>query len=175
MTCPAAQWLQAFTALLAPAIGGALVLVAGWLADRRRDNKQRLDEHARERALLTGAFAVANYLKRSINDFNSDGSYVHHSRRLKIANSHLEKILNGAHQSTESVMLTVFDVGIHLSSYISLIDSRPPDERAVSIDWIKSLAHEQNELIAALEGFDLIADASLTTLSEEDIERMSEN
>lgn len=67
------EWLGVAQGLLGTLVGGGLVLLGGWLADRRKDAADSLIRQRREKALLTGMFAVRNYVAERLNEWSDKG------------------------------------------------------------------------------------------------------
>jgi hypothetical protein len=159
--------------LLGALIGGGFALLGAWLADRR---KSRADESAmrrRERALLTGMFAVRNHIAMRLHAFEAGGQLSALSS-LRTAQSYVHRLIDKAPGESEGLMIGVIDIGLKLDAALATLSAPPlaplakPDS-----DWWRRLETELDELVGSLEQFDAMAGESLTLLDEAELARFS--
>ncbi len=155
-------------------IGGGLVLVGGWLSDRR---KQRLDYESRDRrekTLLTGMFAVRNYIIERLNEYENSGS-LSGLEPLRTAQSYVHRIIDKTPNQNESVMIAVFDIGIKIDALIATMN-RLKNSRALAKkdEMATVISREVDELYAALEQFDIIATGELPFVDEDELAQLME-
>ena len=159
--------------LLGALVGGGFALLGAWLADRR---KWRADEAAmrrRERALLTGMFAVRNHIAMRLDAFEASGQLSALSS-LRTAQSYVHRLIDKAPGESEGLMISVIDIGLKLDAALATLSAPPlaplakPDS-----DWWGRLKTELDELVGSLEQFDAMAGESLTFLDEAELARFA--
>lgn len=155
--------------LLGALIGAGSALLGAWLADRRKLRNDQDAMQRRERALLTGMFAVRNHIAMRLDEFESDGRLSSLSS-LRTAQSYVHRLIDKAPGESEGLMIAVIEVGLKLDAALATLSAQPlavlakPDS-----DWWRRLKTELNELLDSLHQFDTMAEAALMFLSDKDL------
>ncbi len=163
------EGLKIAQGLFGTLVGGGLVLFGGWLADKRRNKTDELLRQRRERALLTGMFAIRNYIAEQLNEWEADG-LLSQLQPLRTAQSYVHRLIEKAPGESESLMIAVVDVGLRLDEVLALLDRRGSDPAlSDTIAFAKLLSRQVVGLSESLEQLDLITAAELTFLSDSDL------
>lgn len=163
------EWLKIAQGLLGTLVGGGLVLLGGWLADRRKNSAEELLRQRREKALLTGMFAVRNFVMERLNEWEEVG-LLSRLEPLRTAQTYVHRLIDKAPGESESLMITVIEMGLKLDALISTIDRRFTDPGLKDPTALASTITSQvSEVAASLEQFDILTGAELTVLTDEDL------
>jgi len=163
------ELLRLCGSLAAAVVGGGLVILANWVADRRRRRAEEDLRAQRERTLLTGMFAVRNHIAERLNAFDGTGrlSELH---RLRTAQAYVQRFVEATPDGTEGLMIAVLEVGLKLDSLLGTLDRVPLKLTRTAMKAIlPTIVDEANELLGALHQFDIIAHSSLGFVDEEDL------
>ncbi|NQE63581.1 hypothetical protein E1H18_3837 [Caulobacter sp. RHG1] len=159
--------------LLGALVGGGFALLGAWLADRRKQRNDEAGMQRRERALLTGMFAVRNHIATRLDEFEAGGQLSTLSS-LRTAQSYVHRLIDKAPGESEGLMISVIEIGLKLDAALATISAPPLATLAKSDgDWWRRLKIELDELVGSLHQFDATAGASLTFLDEADLARLS--
>jgi hypothetical protein len=160
--------------LLGTVLGGALVILGGWLADRRKLRNEKFAAERRERALLTGMFAVRNHIAHRLNEWEQSG-LLSQLEPLRSALTYVERLIEKTPAEGEALMIAVIEIGLKLDTLIGTIDRRSTDPALKDQVQLASVITLQvEELVASLHQFDAITSAELSMLSEDDIKALSQ-
>lgn len=163
------EWLKIVQGLLGTVVGGGLVLLGGWLADRRKNLTEELLRERREKALLTGMFAVRNFVMERLNEWEESG-LLSRLEPLRTAQAYVHRLIDKAPGESESLMITVIEMGLKLDALIATIDRRFEDPSLKAPEALASLITRQvNEVASSIEHFDIITNAALTMMTDEDL------
>ena len=163
------EWLKIAQGLLGTLVGGGLVLFGGWLADRRKNNTEEFLKKSRERALLTGMFAVRNYVMQRVNEWSESG-LLSHLEPLRTSQAYVHRLIDKAPGESESLMIVAIGIGLHLDAVLATIDRRLSDPALRDpIQLAETVTRLIEELVASIEQFDLITGSELTILTDEDL------
>jgi hypothetical protein len=155
-------------ALAATIIGGALVLIGGWLSDRRKEKAENNLRHRREKALLTGVFAVRNHLITKLNEYETNG-LLSLLEPLRTAQSYMNRLIEKAPGESESLMIVVIEIGLKLDTLLAAVDQARQAPLTEQTQYASKISMAVEELYHSLEQFDLVTATELTMLSEEDL------
>lgn len=159
--------------LLGALIGGGFALLGAWLADRRKLRNEEDAMQRRERALLTGMFAVRNHIATRLDEFETGGQLSTLSS-LRTAQSYVHRLIDKAPGESEGLMISVIEIGLKLDAALATLSAPPlatlakPDS-----DWWRRLKTELDELVGSLHQFDAMAGANLTFLDQADLARFA--
>ena len=168
----ALEWLKIAQGLFGTLIGGALVLLGSWLSDRRKERTEKIAQEQRERALLTGMFAVRNHVMARLNEYEEDGGLLSQLQPLRTAQSYVHRLIDRAPSESESLMIAVIEMGLKLDALLATIDRKKTEPAlADAMSFAKVLSVNVEELLQSLEQFDLVTMTQLQFLSEEDLAR----
>jgi hypothetical protein len=163
------EWFRVAQGFLGTLTGGGLVLLGGWLADSRKNSAENLTRNLREKALLTGMFAVRNYVAERLNEWGEDG-ILSKLEPLRTAQVYVHRLIDKAPGESESLMITVIEIGLNLDALIATIDRRGTDPGLnTSLALAKMLTRQAAGLEASLNQFDIVAGRELFVLSEEEM------
>jgi hypothetical protein len=169
---PDSMWLEIAKiaqGLLGTLLGGGLVLLGGWLSDRR---KNRMDDDARERrqrTLLTGMYAVRNHIATRLNEWK-EGGLLSQLELLRTSQAYVHRMIDKTPGESEVLMITVIEIGLKLDTLIATIDRRPTDPSlSTPLDLARLLTLQVDELLSSLEQFDVVTSEELTFLSDDDV------
>jgi hypothetical protein len=155
--------------LIGGIVGGGLVILGGWLADRR---KERLDDNSRDReehTLFTGMFAVSNFISERLNDVEKNGR-VSSLLQLRTAQSYVHRLIDRAPSESDRVMVVIVDIGLRIDALIATVDRFLEASNKASKEEIAAdLDHDISDLTKALETFDIIATGVLPLMTEEEL------
>lgn len=152
-------------------IGGGLVLFGGWLADRRRDRKDHELQRRREEALLTGMFAVRNFIALRLNEWEEQG-HLSDLNPLRTAQDYVRRMIEKAPAESETLMIAVVDVGLRLDALIAATGEYGSGKRYNLSNqelFARHIGQRVAELVQALEQFDLISGKALPMLTDADL------
>ena len=155
--------------LLAALIGGCLVLLGGWLADRRKNRAEDIARERRQRALLTGMFAVRNDIATRLTEWQDDG-LLSRLEPLRTAQAYVHRMIDKTPGESEILMITVIEIGLKLDALLATLDRRSTDPSLKTSQGLAKLVSLQvDELAASLEQFDIITSQELMVLSDDDL------
>jgi hypothetical protein len=165
----ALEWLKIAQGLLGTLVGGGLVLLGGWLADRRKNSTEEQLRERREKALLTGMFAVRNFVMERLNEWEESG-LLSRLEPLRTAQAYVHRLIDKAPGESESLMITVIEMGLKLDALIATVDRRFEDPSLKDPVALASMITGQvNEVVASIEQFDIITSAELNVMSDEEL------
>lgn len=163
------EWLKIAQGLLGTLVGGGLVLLGGWLADRRKSGQEDFVRERREKALLTGMFAVRNYVMERINEWSESG-LLSRLEPLRTAQAYVYRLIDKTPGESESLMIAVIEIGLHLDALLATIDRRLTDPSLKNpTELAKLITRQVKEIAASIEQFDIITGRELTVMTEEDL------
>lgn len=155
--------------LLAALIGGCLVLLGGWLSDRRKNRAEDIARERRQRALLTGMFAVRNHIATRLTEWQDDG-LLSRLEPLRTAQAYVHRMIDKTPGESEILMITVIEIGLKLDALLATLDRRSTDPSLKTSEGLAKLVSLQvDELAASLEQFDIITSQELMVLSDDDL------
>lgn len=160
------EWLKITQGLFGTLVGGGLVLLGGWLTDRRRDRKEEDLRGQREKALFTGMFAVRNFILGRINEW-SDGKDTARLEPLRTAQAYVHRLIDKAPGESQSLMISIVEIGLSIDALLATLD-RPFDD-AVALKPV--IERQVLSMLTAIDQFDIFSRAELAYLSEEDMMR----
>lgn len=167
------EWLKIAQGLLGTLVGGALVLLGGWLADRRKEKNEFYQRSRREKALLTGMFAVRNYVLNRINEWAEDQN-TSRLEPLRTAQAYVHRLIDKAPGESESLMIAIIEIGLTLDALLETL-SRPRNDLNVEdqLQMISVVSRQVHDVVASLEQFDLISSSELTIFSDDDMQEFA--
>lgn len=172
MSTPDNTWLEVIKigqALVGTVLGGGLVLLGGWLADRRKNRAEDAARARQQRALLTGMFAVRNHIATRLTEWDADG-LLSRLEPLRTAQAYVHRMIDKTPGESEILMITVIEIGLKLDALIATLDRRSTDPSLKSPQGLAQLITLQaEELTASLEQFDIITGQELIVLSDDDL------
>lgn len=175
---PDSMWLEIakiIQGLLGTLIGGGLVLLGGWLSDRRKGRMEAEARELRQRALLTGMFAVRNHIATRLGEWQEDAP-LSRLEPLRTAQAYVHRMIDKAPGESEALMITVIEIGLKLDALIATIDRRNTDPSLSTLEGQAALLTLQvNELLASLETFDVVVGEELILLSEDDVAKFAKS
>jgi hypothetical protein len=155
--------------LIGAMVGGGLVILGGWLADRR---KEQLDDNARDReehTLFTGMFAVSNFISERLNDVDENGR-VSSLLQLRTAQAYVHRLIDRAPSESDRVMVVIIDIGLRIDALIATVDRFLEASSKASREEIAAdLDFDISGLTKALDTFDTIATGVLPFVTEEEL------
>lgn len=155
--------------LLGTLVGGGLVLIGGWLADRRKSKNERMARERQEKALLTGMHAIRNYVADRLNDYIESRALAR-LESLRTAQSYVHRLIDKAPGESESLMIVVIEIGLKVDSLISTLDRRKDDPGLNDPKVLdRAVDREIEELIESLKQFDRVAEGRLRVRDEVDL------
>jgi hypothetical protein len=165
------EWLKIAQGLFGTLLGGALVLLGSWLSDRRKERTELIASDQRETALLTGLFAIRNFVIERLNEYEAEGGgLLSQLQPLRTAQVYLHRLIDRAPSESESLMIVVIELGLKLDSLIATMDRRDSDPGLRSPrSFAKAISHDVEELLQSWEQFDLVSMSHLSFLSDEDL------
>jgi len=167
------EGLKIAQGFLGTLVGGGLVLFGGWLADRRKNSQENDLRERREKALLTGMFAVRNYVAERINEW-SDSALLSHLEPLRTAQAYVHRLIDKAPGESESLMIVIIQIGLHVDALLATIDCRLSDPSLRDAAQLANVVGRQvADISASLEQFDMLCTSELTILNEEDLAEFS--
>lgn len=159
--------------LVGALIGGGFVLLGAWLADKRKLRNEEDAMQRRERALLTGMFAVRNHIATRLDEFETDG-HLSSLSSLRTAQSYMHRLIDKAPGESEGLMIGVIEIGLKLDAVLASLSAAPLAPLAKpNTDWWRRLKIELNELVDSLHQFDAMAEAHLVFLGEDDLAKFA--
>jgi len=165
----ALEGLKIVQGLLGALVGGGLVILGGWLADRRKLRTEQLVRQQREKALLTGMFAVRNHIAQRLIEYGPEGR-LSQLEGLRTAQSYVHRLIDKAPSESESLMIVVIEIGLTIDALIATMDRSHTDPGLKDTTTLAEvITREVKELAASLEQFDIVTGSQLTFLSEEDL------
>lgn len=163
------EWLKIAQGLLGTLVGGGLVLLGGWLADRRKRGQDDLLREMREKALLTGMFAVRNHVMEQINEWSESGLQSR-LEPLRTSQAYVHRLIDKAPGESESLMIAVIEIGLHLDALLGTIDRRLTDPGLKKPEELaKMITRQVGDVVASLEQFDIITGRELTIMTDEEL------
>lgn len=163
------EWLKITQGLLGTLVGGGLVLLGGWLADRRKNRQEDFLRERREKALLTGMFAVRNYVIERINEW-SESELPSQLEPLRTAQAYVHRLIDKAPGESESLMIAVIQIGLHLDALLATLDRASMiSSQMDSAELAKLITQQVEEITASIEQFDIITGRELAIMTEEDL------
>ena len=163
------EWLKIAQGIIGTLIGGGLVLIGGWLADRRKNAQEDFLRDRREKALLTGMFAVRNYVMKQINEWLESG-LLSRLEPLRTAQAYVHRLIDKAPGESESLMIAVIEIGLHLDALLATIDRRSTDPGLKSpTELAKLITRQADEIATSIEQFDIITGRELTIMTEDEL------
>ena len=157
--------------LLGTLVGGGLVLLGSLLTDRRRNRSEEELRHRREQALLTGMFAVRNFIVLRLNEWVEKGN-LSDLNPLRTAQAYVHRLIEKAPSESETLMIAVMDVGLRLDALIAATEEYGEGGRfglPNQAQFASYLESRAAELEQSLEQFDLISGRALPMLSDADL------
>lgn len=125
----------------------------------------------RERALLTGMFAVRNHIATRLEEYAEDG-FLSRLKSLRTPQVYVHRLIDKAPGESESLMIAVMELGLKLDSLLAHVDQAPPAvAMKVGLPWHNDLGVHITELLASLEQFDAMSLGHLDFVTEEDLAR----
>lgn len=166
------DWLEVIKiaqALAGTVLGGGLVLLGGWLSDRRKARLEDLARELRQRALLTGMFAIRNHIAARLIEWSSEG-HLSRLEPLRTAQAYVHRLINKTPGESELLMITVIQVGLKLDTLIATLDRRFDDPSLkVQEQLARLLTLQADELSQSLDQFDIISGRELIILGSDDL------
>jgi hypothetical protein len=159
------DWLNSASQIAAVFIGGALVMLANELAERRRQRSARDDEMQQERALYTGVFAVRNFIAEQIGLHDGEVAIPPDVSALEVAQRNLHNLIEKSRPTGESLMIALFEMSLRLDDVVSSVRNASHH----NVIGTARLSGKVDALVAAIEQFDVISRSSLILLSDEDL------
>lgn len=167
------EWLKIAQGLFGTLVGGGLVLLGGWLADRRKQQNEYFERDQREKAIMTGMFAVRNHIVLKLNEYEVHGT-ISGLEPLRTAQSYVHRLIEKAPGESESLMITIIEIGLKIDTLIATMDRRLTDPSLKDpIALAAVVTREVDELNAALEQFDIISTGELPFMSEKELSQFS--
>jgi len=124
----------------------------------------------RERTLLTGMFAVRNFVATRINAFER-GTDASALGALRTAQAYVHRFVDRAPGENESLMIAIVDVGLQLDAVIATLAEAPLTADTVpTLAWLAQMNAQIADLTTSLEQFDIIAKTHLSFVDESDFE-----
>lgn len=155
--------------LIGAIVGGGLVILGGWLADRR---KERLDGDARDReeqALFTGMFAVSNFISEQLNDVDEHGR-VSGLLQLRTAQTYVHRLIDRAPGESDRLMVTIIDIGLRIDALMATVDRFLGASTKTNGEEIAAvLDRDISGLAKALETFDIMVTGVLSFTTEDEL------
>jgi hypothetical protein len=168
------EWVKIALSLIGTLIGGGLVMLAGWVADRRKTAAETAARQRREKALLTGMFAVRNYIAERLNEWEEKGN-LSLLEPLRTGQAYVHRLIDKAPGESESLMITVIEIGLKLDALIATLDRRFDDPGLKDPVALASVITGQvSEIAASIEQLDIVSGRGLTFLSDEDLAKFPE-
>lgn len=161
------EWMKFAQGLLGALVGGGLVLLGGWLADRRKARAEYEQRGRQEKALLTGVFAVRNYVISRIKEWDEDGLNSK-LEPLQTAQAYVHRLIEKAPSESEILMITVLEIGLALDALLDRLDKGKP-QHATAEQWAETVTKQVKELVASLEMFDIVSNQALAMMTEEEL------
>ncbi len=163
------EWVKIAQGLLGTLLGGLLVLLAGWLADRRKQVAEKSVQDQREKALLTAMFAVRNHIAERLNEWAEDG-LTSRLEPLRTAQAYVHRLIDKAPGESESLMIAIVEIGLKLDTLIGSLD-RSLDKKSSAdlVSYARMMTKQVEELEASLEQFDIISGRTLSLITEEEL------
>lgn len=163
----------AIVPLASAAVGGLIVVgrdvVVELLAERRQRTAEYQNRSREDAAILTGAFAIRNFIGEQINaydDGNADGVDL---QSLKAAQDSLQRLIDKASPNTELLMLSLFEVQLRLTDLLGVLEHNP-----APLSNRFRLIRKANALLAALRTLDLHLHNQLGFVSLDDFEELTD-
>jgi hypothetical protein len=157
--------------LLGTLVGGGLVLLGSWLTDRRRTKNDDELRYRREQALLTGMFAVRNFIVLRLNEWEDKGN-LEALNPLRTAQAYVQRIIEKAPNESENLMIAVVDIGLRLDALIAATEEFGEGRQYSFVNLTQFAVYLESraaELEQSLEQFDLISGRVLPLLSETEL------
>jgi hypothetical protein len=150
-------------------IGGFIVLLGGWLTDRRKLRNEQDSADQRERAMFTGIFAIRNYIMQTLNDYEKEG-LASQLEPLRTAQAYVHRLIDKAPSDSERLMIVVIEIGLNIDTIAATLDRREAGLPLSNQQKIAEMLHRDIErLVASLEQFDLIAHGQLSMMDEDEL------
>jgi len=158
--------------MLGALVGGGLALLGGLLADMRKAAAERRAQTQRERALLTGMYAVRNHIAQRLQEWDTDG-LTSNLEHLRSAQRYVEKLIEKTPAEGEALMIAVIEIGLKLDTLLATIDRRAIDPGLRAPEkFAQAITTQVQELSASLEQFDVIAHGSLSFINAEELDEV---
>lgn len=151
--------------LLGVLIGGSFALLGTWLSDRRKVQNERDAMRRRERALLTGMFAVRNHIAARLQEYGADG-VLFRLKALRTAQVYVHRLMEKAPGESEGLMIAIIDIGLKLDAVMATLETLPENDHP-DVDLLSQLRVQIGELLASLDQFDLFTGSNLEFIDEE--------
>lgn len=156
------------------ALGGALVILGGWIADRRKAKREEQENISHEKAVLAGAYVVTNFINTRLNDWQN---MVQHSEaltsellRLRTAQNYVSKLIERSPPGSDRLMVTLLDVGLRLDALMDVASEPPRRKRASDhVIFANMIGQYVAELCASLETLEVIVTGRLLFVTEEEL------
>ncbi len=162
------EWIKIAQGLLATLVGGGLVLLGGWLADRRKNAKDDDLREQRETALFTGMFAVRNFIMGRLNEW-SDDKDVARLEPLRTAQAYVHRLIDRAPGESQSLIIAVIEIGLSIDVLVATLDRKPTVPYVPDVLRNSELDRQVMALIVAIEQFDMMSSSQLTIMSDEEM------
>lgn len=165
------DFLRVATPLVAALLGGVL---GGWLSDRRKSGAEKRARKERERALLTGMYAVRNHIGLRLQSFRLMRR-TSELNGLRSALKYADQIVGRMPTESEGIMMAFVELVLKLDAVVARLEV---SVSAPDLSFPAHLSHldaELDELIAGTEQFDIVARSSLSFLSEDDLAKLVSN
>ena len=157
--------------LIGTLIGGALVLLGGWLADRRKNLSEAASRERLTNAHLTGMFAVRNFIVSRLNEWEADRSLAHLGA-LRTAQAYVHRLVDRAPGDSESLMIAFFEMGLAVDALISVLDEALKLDAAPSSATGAAVERQVLSVLSSIEQYDVISGRDLSFLTDEDLENI---
>jgi hypothetical protein len=165
--------LKQLGTLAAALVGGGIALIGGWLVDRRKLAMERMAVRQRERALLTGMFAVRNHIALRLNEYAAEG-LESGLQPLRTALTYAERLMEKTPPDGEAPMIAMLEIGLKLDALLSTLDRRKTDPGLQDpVKYARVISRCVDELSSSLEQFDVIVAGDLATLDQSDIDALT--
>jgi hypothetical protein len=152
-------------------VGGGIAMLNSYLTERRRERRDAIEAENRERVLLTGLYAIRNFIVERLSAWNVSGRSSE-LIPLKTASEYLNRIIAKAPVEGEYLMNAMMDLGLRIDVLLETLSWRPagPDDERHLADLLQeqAIAVEGN-----IELFDIMAKSRLMFLTEEDLARFA--
>lgn len=167
----ALEVFKAVPSLFAALIGGGLALLGGYLVDRRKARAEESVRELRQRTVLTGMFAIRNHIVSALNVWQDTG-LTSELDALRTSQSYVHRLIDKAPIDSESLMIAVVEVGVHLDTLLLTVDAsnkKPPTSK--DLVFATRVTRHANALLASLEQYDMLAASELSMVTTDDMAR----
>ncbi|MEO5494740.1 MAG: hypothetical protein ABIR08_12045 [Sphingomonas sp.] len=161
------QFVGAAATLGATLVGGALVIFANSLTERRKDQREQFEREARNAALMTALFFIRNFLAEVTNAVEpTRRGFRQALPHLKAAQKNLDAIVTKSPPEVQYIMATVFEVSLRLDDYVAAVESRAA---------LSDIVPRHDALQDALDSYDLYTGNDLAMMSPDEIRAIVAN